>query len=77
MSGDPSDGDAWKPETWAAAAGRRPDWTRNREGTGGIVNPPVWRASTILYPSIADMDGVKERTFSPFRSFRLLMSWLQ
>lgn len=61
MSGDPSDGDAWKPETWAAAAGRRPDWTRNREGTGGIVNPPVWRASTILYPSIADMDAANRR----------------
>lgn len=46
-----------KPETWASAAGRRPEWTQNREGTGGIVNPPVWRASTILYPSIADMDA--------------------
>ena len=30
-------------------AGRRPEWTR------GIVNPPVWRASTVLYDSIADM----------------------
>ena len=46
-----------KPETRASAAGRRPEWTQNREGTGGIVNPPVWRASTILYPTIADMDA--------------------
>jgi cystathionine beta-lyase len=38
-------------------AGRRAEWTENREGTGGIVNPPVWRASTILYPTIADMDA--------------------
>ncbi|MGQ5702484.1 cystathionine beta-lyase [Sandaracinobacteroides sp. A072] len=44
-------------DTWAVTAGRRAEWTQNREGTGGIVNPPVWRASTILYPSIADMDA--------------------
>jgi cystathionine beta-lyase len=48
-----------KPETWAAAAGRRPEWTQNHERTGGVVNPPVWRASTILYPSIADMDAAQ------------------
>jgi cysteine-S-conjugate beta-lyase len=28
---------------------------RRREYTGGIVNPPVWRASTILFNSVADM----------------------
>lgn len=50
-----------KPETWAAAAGRRPEWTRNHEGTGGVVNPPVWRASTILYPNIASMDAAHLR----------------
>jgi cysteine-S-conjugate beta-lyase len=49
--------DKISPETWAAEAGRRPEWTQNREGTGGIVNPPVWRASTILYPTIADMEA--------------------
>ena len=47
--------------TWAATAGRRADWTQNREGTGGIVNPPIWRASTILYPTIADMDAANGR----------------
>ncbi len=46
-----------KPETWATAAGRRKEWTHNRQGTGGIVNPPVWRASTILFPTIADMEA--------------------
>ena len=30
-------------------AGRRDEWTQ------GIVNPPVWRASTILYDSVADL----------------------
>lgn len=35
--------------TRLVSAGRRPEWTQ------GIVNPPVWRASTILYDSIADM----------------------
>lgn len=30
-------------------AGRRAEWT------GGVVNPPVWRASTILYDSVGEM----------------------
>ncbi len=49
------------PFTGAAHMGRRAEWTENREGTGGIVNPPVWRASTILYPTIADMDAANMR----------------
>ena len=36
-----------KPETIVVAAGRRSDWT------GPVVNPPVWRASTILYENTA------------------------
>ena len=35
------------PETTAVTAGRRSDWT------GAAVNPPVWRASTILYENCA------------------------
>ncbi len=35
--------------TQVVQAGRRLEWT------GGIVNPPVWRASTILYDNIAEM----------------------
>ncbi|EZP54848.1 cystathionine beta-lyase [Sphingomonas sp. RIT328] len=35
--------------TRVVQAGRRAEWTQ------GIVNPPVWRASTILYDSIADL----------------------
>lgn len=41
-----------KPATTLVTAGRRTEWTQ------GIVNPPVWRASTILYDSVADL---KER----------------
>jgi cystathionine beta-lyase len=35
--------------TRVVSAGRRKEWTQ------GIVNPPVWRASTILYDSVADL----------------------
>jgi cystathionine beta-lyase len=38
-----------KDATRVVTAGRRPEWTQ------GIVNPPVWRASTILYDSVADL----------------------
>lgn len=37
-------------------AGRRPEWTGDPRLGGGIVNPPVWRASTILYDSVADLE---------------------
>jgi cystathionine beta-lyase len=38
-----------RPDTKLVAGGRRKEWT------GGIVNPPVWRASTILFDSVEDM----------------------
>ena len=38
-----------RPATKLVEAGRKAEWTQ------GIVNPPVWRASTILYESIADL----------------------
>lgn len=38
-----------KDATRIVQAGRRPEWTQ------GIVNPPVWRASTILYDSVAEL----------------------
>ncbi|WP_260599725.1 cystathionine beta-lyase [Sphingomonas endolithica] len=37
--------------TRVVSAGRRAEWTQ------GIVNPPVWRASTILYDSVAELRG--------------------
>ena len=36
-------------ETKVVEAGRRKEWTQ------GIVNPPIYRASTILFDSVADM----------------------
>jgi cystathionine beta-lyase len=38
-----------RPDTRLVGAGRRKEWT------GGIVNPPVYRASTVLFESVADM----------------------
>lgn len=46
MSGDDT---PRRPHTRVVQAGRRPEWT------GGIVNPPVWRASTILYDDVASL----------------------
>lgn len=40
-----------KDKTRVVAGGRKPEWTQ------GIVNPPVWRASTILYDSVAELRG--------------------
>ncbi len=36
-------------DTRLVEGGRRKEWT------GGIVNPPVWRASTILFDTVAEM----------------------
>jgi cysteine-S-conjugate beta-lyase len=38
-----------RPATQVVQGGRRKEWT------AGIVNTPVWRASTILYESVADL----------------------
>ena len=40
-----------KPETRLVEAGRRAEWTQ------GLVNPAVWRASTILFDSVADLNA--------------------
>ena len=47
MAADKSDD--LSPATRVVAAGRRPEWTQ------GIVNTPVWRASTILYDDVAHL----------------------
>jgi cysteine-S-conjugate beta-lyase len=45
-----------RPATTIVQGGRRKEWT----GDGKVVNPPVWRASTILYDDVASLkDGVK------------------
>lgn len=44
-----------KDATRVVTAGRREEWTR------GIVSPPVWRASTILYESVGDLRAAGAR----------------
>ena len=40
--------------TQVVTGGRRHEWTHDGRGRG-IVNTPVWRASTILYDDVADL----------------------
>lgn len=47
--------DDLSPATRVVQAGRRAEWTQ------GIVNPPVWRASTILYDTVADLRAAAGR----------------
>ena len=49
------DSDSLRPATKLVQGGRRPEWTGAPRLGGGVVNPPVWRASTILYDNIADL----------------------
>lgn len=39
--------------TRLVTGGRRPEWTGTGDQPGAVVNPPVWRASTHLYPDVA------------------------
>lgn len=56
MSDDGTDPkDDRRPLTRLAQAGRRPEWTGMPGQPGGIVSPPVWRASTILYDDVAHL----------------------
>lgn len=43
------------PATRLVTGGRRADWTHDDRLGGGIVNPPVWRASTTLYDTVDDL----------------------
>ena len=45
------------PATRAVTAGRRPEWTGTPDHPAAVVNPPVWRASTHLYPDMAALRG--------------------
>jgi cysteine-S-conjugate beta-lyase len=48
--------DERRPATTVVQGGRRAEWT----GGNKVVNPPVWRASTILYDDVASLKaGVK------------------
>ena len=49
-----------KPETRLVHAGRDP------EKNFGIVNPPIYRASTILYPTMAEFENRQARKYTGF-----------
>ncbi len=49
------------PATRLAQAGRRGEWTSLPDRRGGIVNPAVWRASTILYDDVAHLRAAEAR----------------
>ena len=55
MSGSSDDETPTGPATRAVQAGRKPEWTGMPGQPGGIVSPPVWRASTILYDDVAHL----------------------
>lgn len=42
-----------RPLTRLVSGGRRPAWTGSADQPGAVVNPPVYRASTHLYPDTA------------------------
>jgi cysteine-S-conjugate beta-lyase len=44
-----------RPATTIVQGGRREEWT------GKVVNPPVWRVSTILYDDVAALEAGKKR----------------
>lgn len=46
---------AYKPATRVVEAGRKKEWTSVPGSKGGVVSPPVWRASTHLYENCADL----------------------
>jgi cysteine-S-conjugate beta-lyase len=50
------------PATRMVKAGRKPEWTGVPGQPGGIVNPPVWRASTILYDDVAHLRAATRDT---------------
>lgn len=47
------------PATRLVTAGRRADWTGTPVEPGAVVNPPVWRASTHLYPDSKSLHAGK------------------
>lgn len=53
---DPKGRPPLQPATRLVTGGRRPEWTGDPRLGGSIVNPPVWRASTILYDTVTDLD---------------------
>lgn len=51
--------DKLSPATRLVTSGRRPEWTGTPLEPGAVVSPPVWRASTHLYPDSAALHAGK------------------
>jgi cystathionine beta-lyase len=49
------------PHTRLVTGGRREEWTGTPGHPGAVVNPPVWRASTHLYPDTASLKAGPRR----------------
>ena len=49
----PKPTDPQSPATRIVTGGRRAEWTGTADQPGAVVSPPVWRASTHLYPDTA------------------------
>ncbi len=47
------------PATRLVTAGRRAEWTGTPAEPGAVVNPPIWRASTHLYPDSKSLHAGK------------------
>ncbi len=54
-----ADDDKLAPATKLVGAGRRAEWTGTPGEPGAVVSPPVWRASTHLYPDSAALKAGK------------------
>jgi len=50
------------PATRLVGAGRKAEWTGIAGQPGGVVNPPIWRASTILYDDVAHLRAARTDT---------------
>ncbi|MGI4876030.1 MAG: cystathionine beta-lyase [Janthinobacterium lividum] len=48
-------------ETLLVEAGRKAEWTRAPDMAAGIVNPPVWHASTIVFDSLAALEAARSK----------------
>lgn len=62
MSQGEKDGGDVGPGTYLVGAGRKTEWTRMPDRPGAIVNPPVWRASTILFDDVAHLRAAGQDT---------------
>ncbi|MBS0474674.1 MAG: PLP-dependent transferase, partial [Proteobacteria bacterium] len=51
--------DDLSPATRLVTSGRRPEWTGTPAEPGAVVSPPIWRASTHLYPNSAALNAGK------------------